>query len=159
MKKIFFLPLVLLVLFITSCDSGHVYKKFKQNFPDYRWEKVNVLEYTPKITDTTSKYQQILTFRHIYGIPYEAVEVNVEITTPSGEVSDKNYILQLYDGKTELSECAGDYCDLETVIEDNYTFPETGTYKFKISQVTNKDPLQFVMEVGLIIDKIETDTK
>lgn len=157
MKKITFLALVAFAFFLTSCDSNNVYKKFKKNFTDYRWEKSKVLEYSPVIQDANIDYQVYIAFRYIYGFPQESIDVNVEMTTPSGDVTTTLYTLYLRDGMEEYGVCAGDYCDLEQLILEDYKFPETGTYTFKITQATDDDPLQWVMEVGLIIDKVETE--
>lgn len=154
MKKITLLIILAFALFFTSCNPNRIYEKHRKNFTDYHWNKTNVLEFSPVIEDTDAEYQIYIAFRHIYGFQNDAIDLNVEVTTPSGEVSNNIYTITVKNGNEYLGDCAGDYCDLEQIIQDNYKFSEAGTYTYKISQVTNEDPLQWVMEVGLIIDKI-----
>ncbi len=138
---------------MSSCDKNVVYKKYRKNFTEYRWEKSKVLEFSPEIQDTTLSYQIYFLFRHIYGYRHPDIDINVEITTPSGKVTKSHYTIDVIgDGNKYISDCAGDYCDLEALLEDDYKFGETGTYKFKVSQNT-ANPLNYVMEAGLMIKK------
>ncbi|MBN2776901.1 MAG: hypothetical protein JXR36_04635 [Bacteroidales bacterium] len=157
MKKISFLTFLTFAILLSSCNPNRIYEKHRKNFTDYKWNKTNVLEFSPVIDDIDAEYQIHIAFRHIYGFQNDAIDLNVEVTTPSGDVSNNIYTINVRSGNEYFGECAGDYCDLEQIIQNNYKFPETGTYKYKITQVTNDDPLQWVMEVGLIVDKIVTE--
>jgi hypothetical protein len=55
--------------------------------------------------------------------------------------------------KNRLSDCSGDYCDLETLIEEGFKFKETGKYQFKILYDMEAKVIPNIMQVGLIIDK------
>jgi hypothetical protein len=79
----------------------------------------------------------------------------VEQISPTGKTKSKNYKLKVFKGNSEYySDCAGDYCDLETLIKENFKFKETGKYTFKISHDEKVNPIPNVMQVGLIIDKV-----
>ncbi len=160
MKKISFILLFVSTILSFSCNKNRIYEKHRKNFTNYRWESSNILEYNPVITDTASAYKLYVAFRHIYGFQHPIVDINVEITSPSGKVTKNAYKLVVIKGKRKyLSDCAGDYCDLETLIEKNYKFKEQGTYTFKIEHLMENDPVRNVMEVGLIIDKIPQEQK
>lgn len=156
MKTIKLLSALLAVLFlVTSCNQNRVFEKHRKNFTDYRWESTNVCEYTPVIEDADAKYDITFALRHIYGFQHKSLNINIEMTSPSGETKSNDYNIQVVGDKREyLSDCAGDYCDLETLIEEDFKFEETGTYTFKITHLMEDDPVQAVMEVGLIIDKV-----
>ncbi len=155
MKVLKAIALLSFIFVMFSCNENRVYEKHRKNFTEYRWKSSNVCEYSPVIEDINQEYKIIFAFRHIYGFQFQSIAINVEMTTPSGEVTSKDYTIEVIgNGKKYLAECAGDYCDLETVIEDNYKFAETGTYTFKIKHLMENDPMLNVMEVGLIIDKI-----
>ncbi|MBN2664819.1 MAG: hypothetical protein JXR68_14310 [Bacteroidales bacterium] len=159
MKTVRFFPvLFILLFFVTSCNENRVFEKHRKNFTDYRWQSSNICEFSPVIEDTTLDYQIYFAFRHIYGFQFKSISINIEMTTPSGKITSKDYVIDVFGtGNEYLSECAGDYCDLETLIEDNYKFEETGTYTFKIKHLMENDPIPNVMEVGLIIDKIPVE--
>ena len=92
----------------------------------------------------------------MYGFQFKDVNLMFEMTTPSGEVKSKQFIIPVYtDEKELLSNCAVDYCDLETLIEDNFKFTETGQYKITVEHIMETNPIPNVMAVGLIIDKKE----
>ena len=155
MKTMRIISILILALTVLSCNKNRIYKA-ETSFPDYRWEKSNILEFTPEILDKDCDYKLSLAFRHVAGFQLKEVLVNVEITAPSGEKSVRDYKLSVYNDQNEvLSECAGDYCDLETVIENNFKFTETGKYQFKISHTMEIDPIPNAMDLGLIIDKVE----
>ena len=70
--------------------------------------------------------------------------------------SDTQFIIPVYTSENVLlSDCAGDYCDLESLIEENFKFEEKGQYKFTIEHIMATDPIPNVMAIGLIIDKKE----
>ena len=155
MKLLKFISLFLIVIFAMSCNENRVYEKHRKNFTDYEWESSKVLEYSPEISELDQEYQIFVAFRHLYGFQIETIGVNVEITTPSGETSNKDYAIPIFENHlVYFGECMGSYCDLEVLVEDNYTFDEAGEYTFKIKHLMDQDPLLNVMEVGLIIDKV-----
>lgn len=155
MKTIKLISLLMIAIFAMSCNESRVYEKHRKNFTDYRWESSKILEYSPEITETDQKYKIYFAFRHIDGFNIESISINLEIITPSGETSNKDYVIQIFKDQFMYNgKCMGSYCDLETLIEDNYTFAEEGEYSFKVKHLMSQDPLLNVMEVGIIIDKV-----
>jgi len=156
MKLAKFLSIILISIFIFSCNQNVVYKKYIKSFTDYKWKSDKVCEYNPTIEDTVSNYNITFSFRHIYGFQYAILKVNMEIISPSGKTTNKDYSIQIVDKNNKyLADCAGDYCDLDQIIEENYKFTESGTYIFKIKQIISEKPIRSVMEVGIIIEKVE----
>ncbi len=152
MKKFIFL-LVVGLLVLTSCDKNVVYKKYRKDFTEYRWKKAKVVEFSPNIEDTGLYYEIYFLFRHVYGFRHPDLDIDVEVTTPSGKVTKSHYTINVIgDGNKYISDCAGDYCDLEAILEDDFKFNETGVYNLKITQNT-ANTLNYVMEVGLMIKK------
>lgn len=155
MKKIKLLLVLIILSAIVGCNENRIYEVHDENFPLYRWDKNYSVEFSPEIQDISPKYNIFLNFRYVYGFQFEEVKVNVEFITPSGISSQSNYTLKVLINNDYQGDCAGDYCDLETLIKDKYEFPETGKYKIIVKHLGAIDPLLNVMEVGLIIDKIE----
>jgi len=141
-------------IFFTSCNKNKVYEEHKTNFPQFRWEKSNVVEFNPEIIDTTSNYKITVALRHVFGFNLKSIKIDLEIISPSGKKITNEYILSFYDDEGNLlSLCAGDICDMEQLIEDDFSFNETGTYEINIYHLMNINPLPNIMEVGLIIEK------
>jgi gliding motility-associated lipoprotein GldH len=139
---------------LVSCHSDQVYKKYESDFPFNRWEQKRVLEFNPRITDTTFTYSISLELRHVYGFQFKTMKVKANLISPSGNTIEKHYAFQVMKNEVEyLSDCAGSFCDLRAVVEENMTFSETGNYTFRISHEMGVELLPNVMEFGLIIKK------
>jgi len=155
MKTLKSLVLIAIALVAFSCNENRIYEEHKSEFPNYRWKKNNVVEFKPEVFDLEQRYNIYVAFRHVYGFQLKKVNVDVEMISPSGKTKKKSYKLKVMKGKGEYySECAGDYCDLETLVEDNFKFKEVGNYIFNITYDEKLDFIPNVMQVGLVIDKV-----
>jgi gliding motility-associated lipoprotein GldH len=155
MKIRILLSILILSLFALSCNKNRIFEEHNTNFPKFRWDKSNIVDFNPDIKDKNYDYKIFIAIRHIAGFQLKDINVKLEIISPSGEETTKDYTLPLFDKNNEsLSDCAGDYCDLESMVENNFKFKETGKYKFRISHQMSINPIPNVMEVGLIIDKL-----
>jgi gliding motility-associated lipoprotein GldH len=156
--KTYKLVFLVSVLFITACHSNRVYEEHIKNFKNYRWDKTNVIEFNPEITDSIHKHQIYLALRHVYGFQFEKMLVQLTTITPSGQIIKTPYSLNLTDENKEYkSECAGDYCDLEVLIEKDVIFSEIGTYTFQVAHLMPINPVPNVMEFGMIIETAESE--
>ncbi len=143
---------IIAVLFLMSCDQS-VYRKWeKKSFPDYVWKVENEIVFEPSIEDINRNYNIILGIRHVYGINISELPVRVRIVTPSGGVQLKNYVIRFEDEKgRSLAECSGSLCDIETEVEPEFVFHESGQYRFIVHQNSHFPVLKGIMELGLII--------
>ncbi|MEM1134690.1 MAG: gliding motility lipoprotein GldH [Bacteroidota bacterium] len=153
MKKLILLPIM---LFLFSCNENRLINQY-EGVPQLNWEKNYIPSYTLNIEDAAAKYKVMIGLRHISEISYGEVLVNLKMTIPSGEVIETPYILELRDKTSgELKGSAmGDITDIEVAVEENFTFPESGEYKFSISHQMEQETLSGVMEVGLVVDKLK----
>ncbi len=153
MKKLLILPLL---FFLFSCNENRLLNQY-EDIPQFNWEKSNVPTYSVNIADTEAKYKIIIGLRHTSGISFAEVLVHLKMTSPSGEVVETPYVLELRDKENgSLNGSAmGDIADLEVAVEDSFTFKEAGTYQFSISQEMEQEAVSGVMEVGLVIDKLK----
>jgi hypothetical protein len=95
-----------------------------------------------------------LSFRYITGFQYRDVKVLVTETSPSGVEKTYDYSLQVIDDNDDyIGEPALDIWDSEHLVESNKSYSETGPYTYKIEHAMVNDPLNFAMEIGLILDK------
>lgn len=154
MRKLTFIPLIFLLLI--SCNENRKINEYK-NIPLFNWEKGYDLSYALNIDDTAAKYKMMIGLRHISDISFGEILVQLKMTTPSGEVIETPYILEIREKDSgELKGSAmGDITDIEIPVEESFTFPEAGNYQFSISQQMEQDAVSGVMEVGLVIDKLK----
>ena len=150
------LVITLFSLCLIACNPNRVYETHRNDFPNYRWDKSNVLEYAPEIIDTNATYRVSLELRHVYGFQFENFNAKINRTSPSGVVSTKDFAFPVIGAdKKYLSVCDGDYCDLVTVMEESVRFKELGTYQYTIAHLLPVPQVPNVMEFGLIIEKHE----
>lgn len=120
------IAIFIVIIFMISCNKNRVYEEHKTNFPQFRWEKSNVVEFNPEITDTASNYKIKVALRHIFGFNLKSIKIDLEIISPSGAKTMNEYLLSFYNDQGDLlSSSAGDFCDLEQLIEDDFKFKET----------------------------------
>ncbi len=156
MNKLKFITGLLFVAFLFSCNPNKVFEEHSSNFPNNTWDKANVVKFSPEIKDKNSKYNIYVAFRHHAVFHVREVSVKVEISSPAGVLVEGNYLLSVYDKNNKmLSDCAGDYCDLKTLILPDFQFKETGKYQVKISYSGEIEPLPNAMDAGLVIEKKE----
>ncbi|MCF8371752.1 MAG: gliding motility lipoprotein GldH [Bacteroidales bacterium] len=154
MKRIFTILLTTGLIGLMACDQGKVYEKHSPDFGNYEWEKKESVEFKTNIDDISLSYDIYVAVRHIYGFPYKEIELILSTVSPSGEIASVPILVNVIDENNKyLSECAGDYCDLEILAIDDFRFKEKGTQTFRISHTNPIDPLPGVMDVGLVIRK------
>ena len=155
MKKTQIAIILLLTIFAFSCNENRVYEELDSSFPKYRWDKEKVVSVSADIADINQAYKLFLSLRHVHGFQFSNLNLKVEMISPSKKTVTKSYVMKVVGAdKKYLSECNGDLCDLETLMEDNFKFEEVGKHIFKISHEMKVNPVPNVMMMGIAIDKI-----
>jgi gliding motility-associated lipoprotein GldH len=155
MKNIYSLLILnALLILTTSCKKNRIFSENK-NIPNHHWEKEQSIDFYPEISDDSSSYNIFLSIRHVYGLQLiKRLKIKIRMVCPSGNILKKTFIIPFVDEKNHiLSDCSGDYCDLETLIEKDFKFTEKGKYEFKVLQDMDLKSIPNLMEVGLLIDK------
>ncbi len=146
------LPFVICLLVLTSCN--HTYQHHVKDFPNYGWDKNRKLEFNVEIEDISSDYSLTLSFRHIYGFTFEAVPLNVTVQYQGETTFETIETILIFDENNKaLSDCAGDYCDIDQMLAQDVHFKIPGTYVVSLEHMFELDVLPYVMEVGIILDK------
>lgn len=143
MKKIIAL---LLLFFVAACSKYDISKT--ERFTDNRWNKDDVKTFIFKIEETYSADVMLL-FSHISEPQYNEVPLEVVILDPSGKKETVDVILKLKEANgKQLSDCAGDVCDLTKVIKERALF-EKGSYTVTVKNNFNTAYLPNVLAVGV----------
>jgi gliding motility-associated lipoprotein GldH len=155
MKKLFYFGMVMAFSMSTlNCSKNRIFAENKDMPSNFHWEKDHLIEFFPQITDTLARYNFNFSFRHVYGFKLKKFDIKIVMSPPSGNAVKKIFTISLFDKNNKaLSDCSGDYCDLETLIEENFKFKETGKYQFKITYNMDAPFIPNVMQLGLTIDK------
>jgi len=122
--------------------------------PKVEWLKKDKRTFKIPIKDTNQVYDLSLSFRYANGYQYPTANVKVTETSPSGKKTVKKYKLKVREANGDyIGEAGYDIWDSEHLVEPNKKFTEIGTYTYVIEQNTPVDPLNFAMEIGVILDK------
>jgi len=144
--------LLTLLIFLSACST---YKEYNEDaFPEFTWEPGQEVEFKPVIEDISSSYSLGLGLRHVYGFRQSKINVSIRIIAPSGNQSITAYHFKIKDADGEyVGSCAGDMCDLETIVDENFVFTELGEHRMILSHDEGENLISGVMAVGLVLDK------
>ncbi len=158
MKKHTFITLIsllLVALSFSACNSNRLYKHFVK-VPNYVWEKGQKFNYKVKITEAPQKVDVILAVRVIDAFPVNDIKIKVTRISPSNKKTSDTFTMLIKDSKGKnMGEGMSDLWDIELPIAQNTTFKEKGTFEYELEQITSVDKLLGVVDVGLIIDRVE----
>jgi gliding motility-associated lipoprotein GldH len=120
------------------------------------WKYDQEINFKPIIEDVNKTYKLTLGIRHLYGFQLNSINVTVRSISPSGKESTKDYELKIKDSEGKyISNCGGDLCDLEVMVDENIKFEEVGEYKYSVTHNVQADRIPGIMELGLIIDVMD----
>lgn len=144
---------------LASCSNGAVMEN-TETIKNEKWEYADAKTFTVDITDTTINYTIYVSIRHSFNYEWRNAWVKIETTFPDGRQFEKRVSLDLAQANGQwYGDCLGDNCDMLIRIQENAFFPETGTYRFKISQDMRVNPLAFVKSIGMRIEKYNEPQK
>jgi gliding motility-associated lipoprotein GldH len=152
---------LLIVLAITTglvaCQSeDRIYIEHQELSPELEWLKKDVRTFEVPIQDDSHAYDMSLSFRYANGYQYQTANVKVTEISPSGKEIVKEYDLKVREANGDyIGEAGYDIWDSEHLVEPNKKYEEIGTYTYVIEQNTPVDPLNFAMEIGIILDKVQ----
>ena len=149
--------LIVLLIVVTSVACNHIYKKYdEESFGTLSWENGQVVMFNPIIENPEIGYELKFGIRHIYGLEITSIDILVNVTSPTGIETNKSYTLNVKDSQGEyIGSCIGDVCDLESIVDESFTFDEVGEYKIAIAHNEPVDKIRGVLAVGLVIDEVD----
>lgn len=154
MKKslfIIFLPLIFL-----SCIKTDLYEK-QAVIPSQQWFYNYIPEFTFHIDDTTSLYNVYVILRHTDLYKYNNAWLRVGLKTPKDSMKFQNINLVLgTDSKGWQGTGMDDIFEVRKSISSGpFTFKTSGDYTFSIAQIMRENPLQYILNVGVRVEKVK----
>ena len=142
---------------MAGCQTeGRDYAEYKDLSPMEEWLKKDIIEFKAPIEKENQEYNMSLAYRYVVGHNHEIVKVKVTETSPSGKEESAEYDLNMLD---ENGYYKGDgslgIIDTEHLIVANKIFKEKGLYNYKIEHMMPNDPIEFAIEIGVILDQVK----
>jgi len=146
----FLMSCILLSLFV-SCDSNTIIDE-NVSIPKRAWDHTNRPTFKVHITDISKKYDVLLIVRHTANYPYANLFILVYEKGPRTKeyIFRKELKLAQLDGKW-TGKSAGSLYTQQSLIHQDYVFPDTGVYHFSFEQNMRDNPLLEISDVGLNI--------
>ena len=160
LRKTNFIGLLLLFLFLTSCDKKQFYSEYKEL--DGSWKKSDTLRFTFEQKDTIKPYNLFLAVRNNNDYPFNNMYLIVSLKEPGKKPTIKidtlEYQMANVDG-TLLGEGFSDVKESKLWYLENYVFNRIGNYKVEVVQairatgeVKGVAELKGITELGLRIE-------
>lgn len=154
MNKILFL--FLLAGLFSGCMQIN---RFERNIqiPKQEWHYAFEPEIKFDISDTTSLYNVYLTLRHTDQYAYSNVWLEISTQQPGETTFQKERFelgLQEAGGKW-LGTGYADIWELRHLLFESLKLRKAGTYTIRIRQIMRDEPLRYIMNVGVRVEKMK----
>lgn len=154
-SKVNLFSLILILFTFISCKpEGRVYENHKDLSPEIEWKKEDARTFEVPVEDKSIGYDLSIGLRYAQGYPWNACRILVKETSPSGKERKYQHTLKVRaDNGDYIGEPGYDIWDSTHLVEKNKKYEEEGVYTYTIQHDMPKDPLPYVMEIGIIVDK------
>ena len=152
MKNILFI--VVLVVGLVSCGKIDLFEKQAQ-IPSQEWLYNYIPEFDFYIEDTAALYNIYLVLRHTDLYAYNNIWVRIGSRAPEDSVTYQNLNIRLVEGASWKGVGMDNIFETRELISPGpVSFGKTGNYHFSIAQIMRENPLNYIMNVGLRVEKI-----
>lgn len=159
--KLFFRTSFILIIsgiLWSSCQQLNLYER-SEIIPQHRWSSSFIPSFDCIIRDTTAPYDIALVLRHRDLYRYNNIWLQFTIKAPDQKQYQFDTELQL--GTNEQGWLGRGMDDIyehrislqHILVKKGVSFKQAGRYQFQIKQIMREDPLEYVMNVGIRIEK------
>ena len=138
--------LIALAVSFTSCRNDIVYSRFSP-ISSEKWQMDSVVRFDYTIEDAQAAYQLVIHVRHTERYPYQNmwlfVNNNHRIDTIEFYLAD--------DRGQWLGDRHYGFIEMPVLLEENYHFPDTGTYRMTVQHGMRDSLLRGVSDIGVEI--------
>jgi gliding motility-associated lipoprotein GldH len=153
LKKLF--GLIFLSTVLAACGTLDVYEKTVP-FPTHEWKNSNKPSFTFTIDDTVSAYHIFVIFRHEDAYHFNNLWLNISTQAPKDTVKTQLINIPLADNKKGwLGSGMDDVFEHRARITRMPVKLKKGNYTFTLQQAMREEPLQFVLNAGIRLEKVK----
>jgi gliding motility-associated lipoprotein GldH len=153
LKKIRFIIFVCAIF--VSCIKINLFEK-QAVIPSQQWFYNDVPEFSFHINDTTSLYNVYIVLRHTDLYQYNNIWLRVGLKTPKDSIHFQNINVILgTDSKGWQGTGMDDIFEVrKNISAAPFTFKTAGDYTFSVAQIMRENPLNYILNVGIRIEKV-----
>lgn len=154
LKKYAFL-LAGLISILVSCNTGGINEQHVA-IPDHAWKSSYSPSFSFTVTDTVSPYRVFIVLRHTDAYRYKNLWVKIGAQVPGNSlVTDSRNLILATDDKGWLGEGMDDIFEHRILLNQQPAyFRKKGTYTYTLQHLMREDPLEYIMNVGVRIEKV-----
>jgi gliding motility-associated lipoprotein GldH len=152
-RRVKVLVFLLLMVIFTACDPNLVYEK---NTPiDINgWKIENSAEFVLEITDTLTPHNFYINLRHSTDYKYSNIYLFLDTHFPGNDRTRDTIEIMLADIKGKwYGKGMGKIKENQVMLQKNFVFPMSGTYKFIIEQGMREELLTGMEDIGIRIER------
>jgi gliding motility-associated lipoprotein GldH len=141
--------------FFSACSESGLYEKV-DFMPDHAWSYANQPEFSFAVKDTTANYQVYFIIRHADAYEYNNIWIKLKSKLPGESVErEDRFDVPLATDNKWLGSGMDDLHDHRVLLyREPVRFSKTGLYTIKIAHDMRVEPLQYVFNVGLRVEKV-----
>jgi len=141
-------------LVTAGCTTIDVFEK-NVSIPKLEWSSTFKPEIAFEVADTAALYNIYIVVRHTDAYRYKNIWLNVYTQVPGDSTIRQRLDLALAtDDKGWLGSGMDDIFEHRIRITNSpVRLSKKGVYKFRLEQIMREDPLQYVMNVGIRVEK------
>jgi len=156
LKKIIWF-LIAYSFFLTTCTTVDVFEK-NITIPKHEWKSSFKPEVVFEIKDTLARYNIFAVIRHTDAYRFKNIWLNMYTQFPGDSLKKQQLDLQLAtDDKGWLGSGMDDIFEHRILITDEPALLKTGTYRFRLENIMREDPLEYIMNVGIRVEKVSQE--
>lgn len=146
--------MICLSLLLAACGTLDVYEKMVA-FPDHQWKNTDKPSFTFTIEDTASAYNIYVILRHEDAYHFNNIWMNIATQAPRDTVRTQLVNVTLANNaKGWLGTGMDDVFDHRARITRLPVKLKKGNYTFTLQQHMREEPLQYVLNAGIRVEKI-----
>lgn len=141
----------LLFSLLLSCGPDVTYQETR-DIGSAGWAYADSLAFTFPVTDTSARYDLVLSVTHGTDFPYQNFYTRLATHLPDGTVLRQPLSLQLADKYGDwYGDCSGASCTVDISLQEGTRFTQLGEHRLVVTQFSREDPLPEVGAVGFRI--------
>lgn len=144
-----------IVIFFSGCIHINLYEK-QVAIPSQEWGYGFVPDYSFEIKDTTSRFFIYIVIRHTDKYQFNNIWLRVGSAAPGEKMNFQKVNVQLADKDSWHGVGMDDIYEVRKMISPGaVSFRNAGTYTFSVAQIMRENPLKYILDVGIRIEKAE----